>query len=87
MENAEGVEVPVPYIGLTLHYLITDHSKGLLRVPATVNSVAEPGNPESPLGLTIFLRDRMDFKENVPYGEQPNSWVWPNVTPTVTLPQ
>ncbi len=69
-----------PSVGRVVHYKAYGTPGGeypsVCRA-AVVTEVAEPDNPESPLGLAVLNPTGMFFNQRVPYGEAAGHWHWP----------
>ena len=78
---------PVPSVGRMVHYKAYgtpggEFPAGVCRA-AVITEVSDPGDPESAIGLCVLNPTGQFFNRDVPFGDAPGQWHWPEFVPPV----
>ena len=77
----------VPSVGRTVHYKAYgtpggEFPAGVCRA-AVITEVYYPSDPTSPVGLCVLNPNGQYFSRDVPYGDAPGQWHWPEYVPPI----
>lgn len=78
----------VPSVGRVVHYKSYGTPGGEFTAEcraAIITEVYYPEEPEGPVGLCVLNPTGIFLNRNIPFGDKPGNWHWPEYVPAVTV--